>query len=119
MLSDRRTMTALLATNAVLLALLAIVQVSGRGVWAQAPGGAAGGATMAIIVGDPAPSQDEPIFVIDSRNETICIYEFNVGTRKFGLKAARTYKYDKELVEFMNERPTVEDVKAGRLGKAK
>ena len=117
MLSDGRMTKALLMINGFLLALLLMVQVSDRGVQAQAPGGVGAGATMAIVTGEPSPNQDEPIFVVDSRNETICCYEFNVGTRKFGLKAARTYKYDKEIPEeFNNERPAVKDVKAGRLG---
>jgi hypothetical protein len=117
MFSDKRMTMALLALNGALLALLVIVEMSGSGVWAQATSGAVG-STMAMITGEPSPNQDEPIFIVDSRNETICIYEFNVGTRKFGLKAARTYKYDKEIEEFMNEKPGVKDVKGGRLGRA-
>ena len=118
MLSDGRMTKALLMINGFLLALLLMVQVSDRGVQAQAPGGVGGGgSTMAMVIGEASPNQDEPIFVVDSRNETICCYEFNVGTHKFGLKAARTYKYDKEIPEeFNNERPLVKDVRAGRLG---
>ena len=113
MLSDKRMTTALLAINGFLLALLLIVQVSGNGLWAQAAGSSPG-STMAMVTGEPSPNQDEPIFVVDSRNETICCYEFNVGTRKFGLKAARTYKYDKEIPEdFNNEWPLVKDVRKG------
>ena len=119
MLSDKRMTTVLLAIVGVLLALLIVVEMSGTGALAQQGGSTAGGATMAIITGEPSPSQDEPIFVVDSRNETVCIYEYNVGTRKFGLKAARSYKYDKELREYQNEPPTVDDVKAGRMRQAK
>ena len=118
MLSDKRMTTVLLAINGVLLALVIIVEMSGSGAWAQ-QGGSSVGATMAVITGEPSPNQDEPIFVVDSRNETVCIYEYNVGTRKFGLKAARTYKFDKELREYANEPPTVDDVKAGRMRPAK
>ena len=118
MLSDKRMTTVLLAIVGVLLTLLIVVEMSGTGALAQ-QGGSTVGATMAIITGEPSPSQDEPIFVVDSRNETVCIYEYNVGTRKFGLKAARSYKYDKELREYQNDPPTVDDVKSGRMRPAK
>lgn len=115
MLADKRVIAGLLVLNCLLLALLIALERSGDHAWAQ-PQGAVGNATMALVTGVPSVSQDEPIFLVDSRNEVICVYEFNPGTRKFGLKAARSYKYDKELEEFQNERPSVKDVKDGRVG---
>ena len=115
MLSDRRLTTLLLTVNAVLLALIVLMEISGSGPTAQGQAGAAGGATMAVVTGVPSSNQDEPIFILDSRNETFAVYEFNPGTRKFGLKAVRTYKYDKQVEEYQNERPSVADVRSGRL----
>jgi hypothetical protein len=114
MFSDKRMTAALLIVNALLLTLVIAVEMSDRGAWAQAPS-AGVGPTMTLLAGYPSPNQDEPIYVIDSRNEVICVYEYNPGTRKFGLKSARTYKYDKQLIELGNERPSVDDVREGRM----
>ena len=119
MLSDKRMTIGLAATVGVLLVLLIAVEImNGSGVLAQVPpSGPGGGSTMAMIIGEAAPNQDQPMFVVDSRNETICVYSFNAGTHKFGLKAARSYKYDKEIEVYNNEKPAVKDVKGGRLGR--
>jgi len=120
MLSDKRMTTALAAIVGSLLALLLVVEMTGsNGLWGQAAPAGPGGATIALVIGPAAANVDQPIYVLDSRNETFCIYAYNGNTHKFGLKAARTYKYDKQIIEFNNEAPKVGDVKTGHVGGGK
>lgn len=42
----------------------------------------------------------EPVFVIDTRKQTIAVYEFESEEDVLNLTAVRTYEYDRKLVEF-------------------
>ncbi len=59
---------------------------------------------------------EQPIYIIDSREEVLLVYEYGLGRNGIWFVASRTYKYDKLLPEFdiQNTRgvsPTVEDVR--------
>lgn len=87
---------------------------------ARALAGVAGGATST-----PASTQIlafsfqlgpgiEGIALIDHQNQTICIYQYELGKpahQRFSLVAARSYSYDSRLTDYNNADPTPEVVK--------
>ncbi len=42
----------------------------------------------------------EPLYLIDTREQAIMVYEYSVQGEGLGLVTARSYKYDKELEDF-------------------
>ena len=42
----------------------------------------------------------EPLYLIDTREHVILVYEYSVQGEGLGLVSARSYKYDKELEDF-------------------
>ena len=42
----------------------------------------------------------EPLYLIDTREQVILIYEYSVQGEGLGLVTARSYKYDKELEDY-------------------
>ena len=42
----------------------------------------------------------EPLYIVDTREQVILVYEYSVQGEGLGLVSARSYKYDKELEDF-------------------
>lgn len=42
----------------------------------------------------------EPLYLIDTQQQVILVYEYSVQGEGLGLVSARSYKYDKQLEEF-------------------
>jgi len=59
--------------------------------------------------------KDLPIVLVDARQQTIMLYQFNTTTERLKLSQVRSYKYDRLLEDFNGGRagngPSVEDVK--------
>lgn len=82
------------------------------------------GATIALI--GPEKYDRIPLFVVDTRAQSIVAYEWNMGSRVLLLRAVRTYSSDRDLEEAawtmnVNTGPSVREVrelvKKQQLGK--
>jgi len=67
-------------------------------------------------------SAEQPIYLIDSREEILLVYEYGLGQNGLNFIAARTFKYDKLLPEFdirttRGVSPSVEDVRKAKRRK--
>ena len=64
-----------------------------------------------IAVMGPQDRQYVPIAIVDTLEQTMCIYEYSYTARRLKLVCARTYRYDKQLVEYDNYGPSVVEVR--------
>lgn len=110
----------LMVVIAGLLGVIVGMMVNGREVVAQGDGAAA---HIVALVGDVTGSE-QPIYVIDTREQTLLVYEYGLGRSGLSLVATRSMEYDKLMPEFDirttgGRSPNVEDVRkiAGKRGK--
>ena len=80
-------------------------------VYAQESAGGVSG-----VVGVLGPDQDRrmPLFLIDTQRTRLLVYEYDSRSRKLYLRAARSYKQDRELEDEnfgAGSGPSVDDVK--------
>lgn len=106
--------------TAALLALLAMMfgYVLGHSgilpsVQAQGEGG---GGRIICIVGSAGGRQSNyaPIIVVDTLERSLVVYDYNYTSRNVYLKAARSYEYDTQLIDYNAEgaeRRSVREVK--------
>lgn len=64
---------------------------------AQGEGMAAG--RVICVVGQVARNR-APIFLVDTLEQTLMVYEYNYLSNSMYLKTVRTYRYDKQLIDF-------------------
>ena len=118
-MSQTRTqwlVTALVSVTAVLGTLLGVRAFDdpSRYVYAQP---SEGSANYVIGVVGSEYQRRMPLFLIDTRKRTVLVYEYDQGTRRFHLRAARTFTHDSELLDENFDRysatsgPSVDDVK--------
>ena len=90
------TLTALVGVVAVLATLLVVqcLRDGSRYAFGQVSEGAAG--YVVGIVG-PAYQSRLPIFLIDNKRQTMLVYEYHQENRELFLRAARTFRYDREI----------------------
>jgi hypothetical protein len=72
------------------------------------------GATIALI--GPEKYDRVPLFLVDTRAQSIVTYEWNLGSRVLLLRGVRTYSSDRELEEAswtvnVNAGPSVKEVR--------
>ena len=101
--------TCLVAVVAALATLL-VVKDEPRLALAQSNGG-----SSSYVVGLVGPAFDNkvPVFIIDSKKQTIIVYEYHQMRRELWLRAARSFANDRELLDNTfpkNEATSVEDV---------
>jgi len=75
---------------------------------AQVTAGA--GAGKIFVVAGQVSRDTYGLYLIDTQNATICMYEWLPGTRKFRLMAARNYSFDLKLDDY-NTTPSPREVK--------
>ena len=90
--------------SAAFLALLALMlgYILGQSSFfapAQAQGEGMAAGRVICVVGQVTNNR-APIFLVDTLEQTLLVYEYNYIARNMYLKAARTYRYDKQLVDF-------------------
>ena len=108
--------TALVGVAAVLGTLLCVRAFDdpSRYVYAQA---SEGSANYVIGVVGSESQRRLPLFLIDTRKRTIMVYDYDQGTRRLHLRAARTFTHDSEVLEENFDKyssssgPSVDDVK--------
>ena len=79
---------------------------------AQAQGEGMAAGRVICVVGAVANNR-APIFLVDTLEQTLLVYDYNYTARNMYLKAARTYRYDKQLIDFNtpgSQGPTVPEV---------
>lgn len=97
------------ATWLVLIALVALaswlVFEAGTSVASGVPELAAGSAAgdSVLVVAGQVTRDTYGLYIVDQKNQTICIYQWLPGSHKLRLMAARTYIYDRELDEYNTE----------------
>ena len=102
------------STLVVLLAVALGFVLAGGGVlkMAQAQGEMQTG-RIAVVAG-PIRTVDLPIILVDSREETMMVYEYDMAQKELNLIAARTFRFDKLLAQFEvkgRNGPSVDEVK--------
>ena len=96
-----------------ILATLLVTQYlggGGRKVFAQEMVGSAD--YMIALIG-PARQSKIPLFLVDSKRQSIMVYDYHQDQRELRLRAVRSYRFDREIEdeEFGVKGPTVEEVK--------
>ncbi len=81
----------------IVLLILVLFKTSPDYVVAQGDGGA--GARHVFAVVGSQQNNREPFYLVDTRQEVIMVYEYGVQGDGLGLASARSYKYDKLLVQ--------------------
>jgi len=116
-LESRWTATVLVAAVAVLGTLLAMKVLDEGAQSAEAQ--FAGEMKADYMIGLVGPLRDPyvPLFLVDTKGQKIMVYEYEMAQRKFGLRAARSFRYDRELDDQnftqrdWRKTPTVAEVK--------
>ena len=71
--------------------------------------------SIVAMTGPARPTDDQPLFVADTKNQQLMIYEYQPQTDEFCLTSVRHIRYDPFLGYFNRSRtipsPTPEDVK--------
>ena len=104
---------------AALLGVLIGMVMNGREVAAQGDGAAA---HVVALAGWLKPNSSiQTIYIVDTREQTLLVYEYNIGRGAIDLVGARTFEYDKLLTEFDlskgGQPPKVDNVKKEVGGK--
>jgi hypothetical protein len=106
--------TGLVAVVAILATIVVSDALDQREAHAQISGATAD--YLVGIVGQKQASRS-PLFLIDSKSQTIMIYEYDQSIRKFWLRAARNFQYDRRLEDKdfssmqQNRGPSVRDIR--------
>ncbi|HWB54614.1 MAG TPA: hypothetical protein VG722_10490 [Tepidisphaeraceae bacterium] len=117
MLNNRRSLTAALWINALLLAIIALSLITrGRDISLNAPAFGqfqspiAGGAGVFIMPGQF--SRDTyGCYLMDVDTQTLCVYSWDAADRKLKLLAARSFRYDRQLTDYNTENPSPAEVR--------
>ena len=76
---------------ALLLSAILISDHSRKLVLAQSEGEVG---NIIAIAGQNRPRDDEPLFVIDTKDQVLLCYEYQIQTNYMSLRAVRRYEYD-------------------------
>ena len=76
------------------------VLLEGREASAQAAGPSEGRAGHVIALTGAVTRSEQALYVVDTREQTVRVYEYGLGKSGLELSATRTFKYDKRLAEF-------------------
>lgn len=117
-MKEHRTVTILAVVVAVLATLLVVSALRPRYALGQVSEGAAGG--MVGLVSEQRNARS-PLFLIDTKAQTVMIYEYDQSIRRFYLRAVRSYRNDRRIDDMsfhamgQNKGPTVKEAeKYGR-----
>ena len=69
-----------------------------------------GGSDM-LVVGGQITKDSYGLYLVDTKKQALCVYQWLPGTRKMRLMAARTFKYDVQLDEYNADKTTPSEVK--------
>ena len=96
----------------LVLVALGVGYMLGRGV--MMPGAHAQGESragnVALVMG-PERNGEAPVIVVDALESSLLIYEYDYRDGALNLQSARTFRYDRQLIEFNNDDPSVQAVR--------
>ena len=69
------------------------------------------GCSDMLVVGGQITKDSYGLYLVDTKKQALCVYQWLPGTRKMRLMAARTFKYDVQLDEYNADKPTPSEVK--------
>ena len=96
----------------LLLAALALGFVLARdGILPGAQAQGDGAAGHVICVMGLERSSHAPVVLVDTLEQSILVYDYSYASRNLKLESARTYRFDKMLIEFENSGPSIGDVR--------
>ena len=79
---------------------------------AEAQGMVSEAGNTIVVVGQERNARI-PIFLVDTREQTLCVYRYDFNANSLELSVARTYAWDKKLQEYGETRPDPDDVRRG------
>ena len=96
----------------LVLVALGVGYMLGRG--AMMPGAHAQGESragnVALVIG-PERNGEAPIVLVDALESSLMVYEYDYRDRGLTFRSARTFRYDRQLIEFNNDDPSVQTVR--------
>ena len=69
-------------------------------------GSSAGPGGGLLVVAGQVTSDSYGLYLVDTKNSTMCVYQWIPQTRKLRLMAARNYGFDLQLDDYNNEKET-------------
>ncbi|NOZ23072.1 MAG: hypothetical protein GXP25_18520 [Planctomycetes bacterium] len=70
--------------------------------------------SIVAVTGPPRPTDDQPLFMADTKHHKLLVYEYQPQIDQFSLKAVRHIEYDPRLSYFnrarKNPHPTPDDI---------
>ena len=70
--------------------------------------------SIVAVTGPPRPTDDQPLFLADTKNQKLMIYEYQPQIDQFSLKAVRHIEYDNRLLYYNRSRkkphPTPDEI---------
>ena len=111
-------------TVAVLLGILVGMMINGREVVAATGSSSPATAGYITALAGHVNANDQPIYIIDSREQVLLVYEYGLGQNGIKFIASRTFEYDKllDLFDIQAERgksPTPDEVRNAARKKKK
>jgi hypothetical protein len=88
---------------------MAVLAAAGTFAPAQAQGGGGQTGSATIVVGQ-LDKNDIPVFLLNSAEQCLTIYEYDVRSEDLTLRVARSYRFDSQLNDYNNKKPDVDDV---------
>lgn len=71
--------------------------------------------SIVAVTGPPRPTDDQPLFLADTKNQQLMIYEYQPQLEQFALTAVRNVAYDSSLISYNRSKkaiyPTPEDIR--------
>lgn len=95
----------------LVLCLMLLVELGGEVMAQTTAGSGRGGNGEVFVVAGQVTNGTYGLFLVDTKNETICVYQYLPQTRKLKLMAARTYRFDTKLDDYNSDGPSPEEVK--------
>jgi hypothetical protein len=65
-----------------------------------------------LVVGGQITKDSYGLYLVDTKRQALCVYQWLPGTRKLRLMASRTFKFDVQLDEYNADKPTPSEVKS-------
>ena len=71
-----------------------------------------GAAGRGVCVMGEVSNRYAPIVLVDTLEQSILVYEYSHNSRRLELESARSYRFDKQLMEFEISGPSVGQIRA-------
>jgi len=86
------------------------------GVLPRAYGASEGMTSGLICVVGSERNLNAPIVIVDVSEQTMVVYDYSYSARRVQLASVRTYRFDRQLVDYQTEGVSVEEVRRAVTG---